>query len=44
MHDGMPYDAIHSQGHSASEVPKIALCRSISSATYRANWQMITDS
>jgi len=25
MHDGMPYDPIQSQGHGASEFPKIAL-------------------
>jgi len=27
MHDGMPYDPVHgqSQGHEASEVPKIVL-------------------
>jgi len=27
MHDGMPYDPIQGQGHGASEVPKIALCK-----------------
>jgi len=25
MHDGMPYDPIQGQGHTASEVTKIAL-------------------
>jgi len=25
MHDGMPYDPIHGQGHGAAEFPKIAL-------------------
>jgi len=27
MHDGMPCDPIQGQGHAASEVPKIALCK-----------------
>jgi len=44
MHDGMPYDPIQGQGHGASEVPKIALFKSISSATYRGTCQMTTNS
>jgi len=48
MHDGMPYDPIQDQGqgqgHGASEVPKIALSKSVSSAIYNGSWQMTTDS
>jgi len=46
MHDGMPYDPIQSQGHGASEVPKIALFKVylLRNAIYNGNWQMTTDS
>jgi len=48
MHDSVPYDLIQGQGqgqgHGASEVPKIALPRSVSSAIYSGSWQMTTDS
>jgi len=41
MHDGMPYDPI--QGQWASEVPKIHISKSVSSAIYNGNWQMTTN-
>jgi len=44
MHDSMPHDPIQGQGQGASEVPKIALFKLISSATYSGSWQMTTNS
>ena len=46
MHDGMPCDPIQGQGqcHGASEVPKIALSKSISYAICNGSWQMTTQS
>ena len=44
MHDVMLYDTIQGQGHGASELPKLALFNSISSAIYNGSWQMTTNS
>jgi len=46
MHDCVPSDQIQrqSQGRGASEVPKIALSKSISSAVYNGSWQMTNNS
>jgi len=46
MHDGVPYDLIQgqSQGHGASEFPKIDCSKSISSAIYNGSWQMTSNS
>jgi len=44
MYESMPYDPIQGQGHGASDVPKIALSKSISSAIYNGSWQMTTNS
>jgi len=45
MHDGVLYDPIQGQGqgHRASEVPKIAFSKSVSSAIDSGSWQMTTD-
>jgi len=42
VHDSVPYDPIQGQGrgHGATEVPKIALFKAISSAIYNGSWQM----
>jgi len=44
MHDGMPYDLIQSQGHGASQVPKIALFKVYLLPIYNGNWQVTTNS
>ena len=34
MHDSMPYDPIQGEGHGESEVPKIALFKSLSPPSF----------
>ena len=43
MHDGMPYDPIHGQGHETFKVI-LQFSKSISSGIFNVSWQMTTDS
>jgi len=41
MRDSMPYDPIQSQGHGASEVPKIALFKDY--LLWHLQWELASD-
>ena len=44
MHDGMPYDPIHGQGHETLKLEILQFSKSISSGIFNVSWQITTDS
>jgi len=44
MHDGMPYDPIHGQGHKTFKVRNSSIFKMYSSGIFNVSWQVTTDS